>query len=75
MIQTTSLGTRAGTSLKNPNNPTNNHFNKCDDNVTNISGKIVRSSNELRQSLSKNRHFSEGQSETHEDMQLYKDIL
>ena len=33
---------------------------------------MVKIPNNLRQSLSKNRHFSLSQSATHKDMQLYK---
>ena len=72
MIQTTSLETRTEKSLQNPDNTTNNNFTQYDANVTNSSKKIVRSPNELRLSLSTNRHFSENQYATHEDMQLYK---
>ena len=72
MIQTTSLETRNGKSLQNPDNPTNNNYTQSDANTTNKPRKLVRSPNELRQSLSTNRHFSEGQYVTHEDMQLYK---
>ena len=72
MIQTTSLETRTEKSLQNPDNTTNNNFTQYDANVTNSSKKIVRSPNELRQYLYTNRHFSESQSVTYEDMQLYK---
>ena len=65
MIQTTSLKTRTRKSLLNPDNPTNNNFTKYDANVTNNPKKIVRSPNELRQSLSTNRHFTSIQSATH----------
>ena len=59
MIQTTFLETRTGKSLRNPEDSKNNNFTQSDANVTNNSEKIVRSPNELRQSLSTNRHFSE----------------
>ena len=72
MIQVTSLETRTGKSLQNPDNPTNNNFTQSDDNVTNNSEKIVRSPNELRQYLSTNCHFYESKSVTHKDMQFYK---
>ena len=58
MIQTTSLETRTVNSIQNTDNPTNKNLAKSDANVTNNSEKIVRSPNELRQSLSTNRHFS-----------------
>ena len=71
MIQTTLLEIRSGKPLQNPDNLTNNNFNKSNANVTNNYEKIVRRPNELRQYLSTNRHSSEIQSTTHEDMQLY----
>ena len=72
MIQATLLEKRTGKSLQNPDNPTNNNFIQSDFNVTNNFEKNVRCPNELRQTLSTNRHFSESQYETHKYMQLYK---
>ena len=71
MIQTTSLETRTGKSIQNPDNMTNNNSNQSDSNFTNNTKTIVLSINELRQYLSNNRHFSDGQSATHKYMQLY----
>ena len=65
MTQTTSLETRAGKSLQNTDNPTNNNFTQSDANVINNSEKLVRIPNELRQYLSTNCHFFESQSATH----------
>ena len=71
MIQTTLLESRTGKSLQNPENPTNNNFTQSDVNVTNNCENVVICPNELRQSLSTNRHFARSQSTTYEDMQLY----
>ena len=72
MIQITLLESRTLKSLQNTDNPTNNNFTQYDVNVTNNHENVVICLNELRQSLSKNRHFSESQSAMHKDMQLYK---
>ena len=72
MIQTSYLETRTGRSLKNTDNPTSNNFTKFDANVTNNREKIVKILIELRQSFSTNCQFSESQSETHKDTQVYK---
>ena len=45
MTQTTSLETRTGNSLQNPDNPTNNNITQSDANVTNITKNIARSPN------------------------------
>ena len=70
MIQTTSLETRTGKSIRDTDNPTKK-FSQSDANVTNNSGKMFRIPNELRQQFSTNCHFSEIKSAIHEDMQLY----
>ena len=59
-------------SLQKTENLKNNNFSQSDANVTNNSETIVRYPNELRQLLHTNLHFSESQSATHEEMQLYK---
>ena len=70
MIQTTSLETRTGKSLQNSENLTNNNLTQYDANVTNNSEKMVPFPNELIQSISAYRHFSESQYAIHKDMQL-----
>ena len=72
MIQTTSLESITGKSLQNPENSTYTNFTQSDANATNNSEKVVRCPNEFRQLLSTNRHFTEQQSATHEDIKLYK---
>ena len=70
-IQFFLLETRTGKSPRNPYNPNNNNFTRSGANVTDNSKNMVRSPNELRQSLSTNRHFSESQYEIHKHIQLY----
>ena len=66
------MESRTGKSLQNLDNITNNNFTQSDVNVTNNPENVVRYPNELRQSLSTNRHFTESQSAMQKDVQLYK---
>ena len=70
MIQTTSLETRTGESLWNPDDPTNKVFAQSDANVTNNPKNVVICLNESIKLLSTNSHFTGIQYATHKDMQL-----